>query len=69
MLSAKVSSKEVGAQCWSALRFTGRCYKCDRYDVCNYRCRVPDQTYDEKRALARKLKEESDKLYRELKDL
>lgn len=67
MRTAIVTSSELGANCWSAMRFTRTCHKCDRYDRCRYPERVANEQYDSMRAEAKRLKDESDRLYRELK--
>ena len=41
-----VKACQLGTNCWSPLRFTGHCYKCQRYEYCTYPERVADKTYD-----------------------
>lgn len=65
MRAVTVSSSQLGINCWSAKRFTNTCHRCDRYDRCRYPERVANAEYDAKRAEAKRLKDESDRLYRE----
>ena len=41
-----VNSKELGLNCWSTLRFFGKCYKCPRYKYCRYPERVVNEEHD-----------------------
>jgi hypothetical protein len=68
-MAVTTTSKALGTRCWSTLRFLDRCCHCTRYDTCTYPERVANQKYDDLRQEARKLKEDSDRIYREIKDI
>ena len=69
MRTAIVTSAQLGVNCWSAKRFTNTCHQCDRYDRCRYPERVANEAYDAMRSEARRLREESDRMYQDLKRL
>jgi hypothetical protein len=66
---AKASLALLGANCWSAHRFTGNCFKCGRYDACKYPERVANENYDDLRATAADLRLQSDRLYSICKEM
>lgn len=65
MAFGTVTLSSLGANCWSPARVVGSCATCGRYDTCTYPERVADLTYDGLREKARRLKQESEDLYRE----
>lgn len=67
--TAIVSSTELGTRCWSALRTTGHCHRCERYDRCQYPERVADSQYDALRDRAARLRAESAALFAQAKSL
>lgn len=63
MSVAVVSFKDLGSNCWSAVRLTTGCHACQRYDTCTYPERVPTPAYDQLRSDAAALKAQSDAIY------
>ena len=64
-----VSFVALGSKCWSSLRFCGQCHRCSRYDTCAYPERTATVAYDETRAKAKALRDQSDALYASLKEI
>lgn len=62
-------SSALGVNCWSTHRFTGHCHRCARYDTCKYPERVASEAYDQVRATAVSLRQQSDALYAALKEM
>lgn len=67
MKVAVVSSFAMGVNCWLPVRMTGTCATCNRYDTCSYPERVADEVYDDLRAMAKSLRDQSDAIYAQLK--
>ncbi len=40
------TSSNIGNNCWSSLRQTDSCFKCDKYATCKYPERVSDSGYN-----------------------
>lgn len=66
---AIVAPSSTVTNCWSSNRFTKRCHRCERYDVCRFPERVANVEYDTMRAEAKRLRDESDALYRKLSEM
>ncbi len=66
---AIVAPSSTMTNCWSPNRFNNRCHRCERYDVCRFPDRITNAEYDALRAKAKKLLEESQAAYTQLKDM
>lgn len=69
MRTAIVKSSELGTECWSAKRFVGECFKCDKYETCKYEVRVENPTYDKIRRLRVEKKQELDDVDKKIREM